>query len=441
LEGGERPLSIFLTATPNRHDGQGLYPVVDEIVADYDYAYGVREGWLVDVRQMWAKDMLGVTGKEAAETFDADFVTRVIRDHGTNHKTLIFARSVKQSVLVCNTLESELGMPARHVDGTTDKATRKEYIEEFRTGDVKVLSNFGVFREGTDVPGITMIVDNAPTQSMPLNAQKIGRGSRPHPDAKVDSWDTAEERREAIRKSPKPYLVYVPCFEPSEQPFGMVASLLGRDDLEQSLADGGRLIDDVLDKIEEIEASQPERPIRDIKTLDDLEVEVTEVDFWSLNLYDEKIGAITTHQWVFEDNSAGLYLPENPFAESKYEECPVVLHFETQEDGTVNKMLIEQGGWNESLGRPRGKKVKAKGTDKNMAAAIQKVDGWLKRHHPELAATIVRGANGPLREDQIKALKRYGIRHNPDTTTEGTADLLISRHRIQHNLVATENQR
>src|SRR5690606_30038787 len=107
----------------------------------------------------------------------------------------------------------------------------------FRAGEIDLLSNWGVFREGTDVPGITMIVDNAPTDSQPIHAQKIGRGSRPHPDARVDDYqgrDQAAIRRQRIRESPKPFLVYVATFDPTETPLSVPVTLLGRDDIPQA---------------------------------------------------------------------------------------------------------------------------------------------------------------------------------------------------------------
>ena len=440
LKDGTKPLSIFLTATPNRHDGQGLYPVVDQIVADYDYAYGVRNGWLVDIVQMWAREMQGVTGVETVEDEDADFIIRLLRDHGLNHSTLIFARSVGQSKIIAATLnDSDIALSARHVDGETDRDLRKQYLTEFRDGEVKVMSNYGVFREGVDIKGITMIVDNAPTASIPLACQKIGRGSRPHAEAKVDSWKTASERIAAIKISPKPYLTYVPCFPPTAQPFGIIASLLGRDDLDQGLADGKMLIEEVLDRVEEIEAEQPERPINEITSLDDLQVEIREVDFWNQNIYSADVQSLTTLQWVFEGNNAALFIPENPFAKSGYEKCAVVVRFEEVADGSCKKTLIEVGGWNQSLGKPRGKRVLDKGTSPTVAEAVAQLDRWLKANHDPIVNKLTRGASGPVLPKQIKTLKRHGIRYNPDTTTEGTADLLIAKHLIDYNLSKTKD--
>src|SRR5690606_36694396 len=101
---------------------------------------------------------------------------------------------------------------AGHVDGTTDKELRQQIIDGFRGDEVDVLSNMLVFTEGTDFPGITMIVDNAPTKSAIRRLQKLGRGLRPHPEARVDDYATAAERREAIRRSPKDALKYIATF-------------------------------------------------------------------------------------------------------------------------------------------------------------------------------------------------------------------------------------
>src|SRR5690606_22996282 len=44
------PLLLGVTATPDRGDGQGLDGVFDEVVATYDVLWGIRSGYLADLR-------------------------------------------------------------------------------------------------------------------------------------------------------------------------------------------------------------------------------------------------------------------------------------------------------------------------------------------------------------------------------------------------------
>jgi len=70
------------------------------------------------------------------------------------------------------------GVKARAVSGETDAAVRRDVVERFREGDVKVLVNYGVFREGFDAPRTRAIIVARPVYSPNLYFQMIGRGLR-----------------------------------------------------------------------------------------------------------------------------------------------------------------------------------------------------------------------------------------------------------------------
>jgi superfamily II DNA or RNA helicase len=91
--------------------------------------------------------------------------------------TLIFATSVKHSQTVA-TLITSLGVRARAVSATTDTSSRRRIVEEFRSGAIKVLVNYGIFREGFDAPKTRAIIVARPVYSPNLYFQMIGRGLR-----------------------------------------------------------------------------------------------------------------------------------------------------------------------------------------------------------------------------------------------------------------------
>ena len=91
--------------------------------------------------------------------------------------TLIFATSVKHAETVAALLQLR-GVEARAVSGGTDRAVRRSVVEEFRAGKVKVLVNYGVFREGFDAPKTRVIIVARPVYSPNLYFQMIGRGLR-----------------------------------------------------------------------------------------------------------------------------------------------------------------------------------------------------------------------------------------------------------------------
>ena len=90
---------------------------------------------------------------------------------------LVFATSVEHAQTVAALL-SRRGVPSRAVSGETEPATRRRIVERFRQGDVKVLVNYGVFREGFDAPKTRVIVVARPVYSPNLYFQMIGRGLR-----------------------------------------------------------------------------------------------------------------------------------------------------------------------------------------------------------------------------------------------------------------------
>lgn len=91
--------------------------------------------------------------------------------------TLLFATSVEHA----NALAAELSyfdVPARPIHGGTDAALRRRYIEQFRAGEVRVLTNYNVLAQGFDAPRVQAVYVTRPTFSPNLYQQMIGRGLR-----------------------------------------------------------------------------------------------------------------------------------------------------------------------------------------------------------------------------------------------------------------------
>jgi superfamily II DNA or RNA helicase len=91
--------------------------------------------------------------------------------------TLFFACSVEHAQAI-SVLLRRAGRPAEVVTGKTRSATRRALIEDFRSGHISVLSNFGVLTTGFDAPKVGALVIGRPTTSRVLYEQMIGRGLR-----------------------------------------------------------------------------------------------------------------------------------------------------------------------------------------------------------------------------------------------------------------------
>lgn len=91
--------------------------------------------------------------------------------------TLLFASSVEHA----NALAAELSyydVPAHPIHSGTDAALRRRYIEQFRAGEVRVLTNYNVLAQGFDAPRVQAVYVTRPTFSPNLYQQMIGRGLR-----------------------------------------------------------------------------------------------------------------------------------------------------------------------------------------------------------------------------------------------------------------------
>jgi superfamily II DNA or RNA helicase len=93
-------------------------------------------------------------------------------------RTLCFAVNVKHSKAIVNEF-LRYGVTAEHLDARSDDEKRAETIARFRSGETKILSNVGLYTEGTDIPEIECICLARPTNSFALYLQMVGRGARP----------------------------------------------------------------------------------------------------------------------------------------------------------------------------------------------------------------------------------------------------------------------
>lgn len=90
---------------------------------------------------------------------------------------LIFGTSVDQSKLLAALL-SIAGIPTQVISGETEPGARRHYVEEFKRGRVRALTNYGVLTTGFDAPAVRALYVARPVFSPVLYQQMIGRGLR-----------------------------------------------------------------------------------------------------------------------------------------------------------------------------------------------------------------------------------------------------------------------
>ncbi|MFB7456601.1 DEAD/DEAH box helicase [Streptomyces sp. NPDC056188] len=115
---------------------------------------------------------------------------RLVEDHARSRRivdavaglnddwpTLLFATSVDHANSLAALL-NDRGVPAAAVDSTTSAQDRRRRIEDFRSGRIRVLTNYGVLTQGFDAPATRVVVVARPVYSTNVYQQMIGRGLR-----------------------------------------------------------------------------------------------------------------------------------------------------------------------------------------------------------------------------------------------------------------------
>ncbi|MFD8969570.1 DEAD/DEAH box helicase [Streptomyces sp. NPDC059568] len=115
---------------------------------------------------------------------------RLADDHDRNHRivdeirqmpsdwpVLVFATSVGHAKYLAARL-NDLKIKAAAVDSATSTADRRNRIDAFRSGGIRVLTNYGVLTQGFDAPATRAVVVARPTYSPNVYQQMIGRGLR-----------------------------------------------------------------------------------------------------------------------------------------------------------------------------------------------------------------------------------------------------------------------
>lgn len=195
----EGPLLLGVTATPDRGDGKGLDDLFDEIVWTYDILWGIRSGYLSDLRgkRVTVADLdlsgvkisrgdyeAGASGRALEDAGAPEVIVRAWLEHAPDRRTLVFTPTVDLAQLVAAEFVGA-GVRAAYVHGGTPMDERRQILRDYSSGAIQVLANCAVLTEGYDEPRTDCIVMARPTKSRALYTQCVGRGTRRHPD-KID---------------------------------------------------------------------------------------------------------------------------------------------------------------------------------------------------------------------------------------------------------------
>ena len=92
-------------------------------------------------------------------------------------KGIVYAVSIPHARRIAACYSAH-GLESVAIDSRTPASERKELVDDFRRGKVKVLVNVDIFSEGFDCPDVEFVQLARPTLSLAKYLQQVGRGLR-----------------------------------------------------------------------------------------------------------------------------------------------------------------------------------------------------------------------------------------------------------------------
>ena len=192
-----KAIKIGFSATPERLDGKGVdnsyqniiigksvRELIDNhVLSDYRYyAPSTSEGLQYSISSKYL-EVRGETFFKAVKK-DSSYQKKIYADvlktwieKGENKQTILFAPSIAMSKKFAKEFNQN-GIKAEHIDGVMKKVDRKDTLEAFRKGEIKVICNVDLISEGFDMSDADCVILTRPTESLAMFMQQAFRAMR-----------------------------------------------------------------------------------------------------------------------------------------------------------------------------------------------------------------------------------------------------------------------
>lgn len=181
LESYRSKILVGLTATPQRRDGRALSHRFDALVVAATYSELLRLGHITPCRVFRPDEYMGSDLARSPLEAYRD-VSVLLQGHPL---TFAFAQTVELAQKYALDF-SDSGIPSAALTAKTSDDERKEILDRFRAGNIRVLWNVYVLTEGVDIPQARVcLLARGVSHAGPF-IQMCGRVLRPH-EGKTDS--------------------------------------------------------------------------------------------------------------------------------------------------------------------------------------------------------------------------------------------------------------
>lgn len=220
---------VGMTATPYRLDfgrlDEGEDKLFDDVIYTYSIAQGVEDGYLTPLTskatatEFGDKLFKGIRkGKDGdlspgglAKAVNTDELTQkvvaeIVAKGHDRRSWMMFCSGIDHANKVRDEIRS-YGITCETISGDMDPGERKRILEAYKRYEIRCLCNNGVLTTGFNHAGVDLIGFLRKTLSLSLYLQMAGRGTRvvwPAGFNQHDPANTAEDRRAAIARGPKP---------------------------------------------------------------------------------------------------------------------------------------------------------------------------------------------------------------------------------------------
>lgn len=187
---------LGVTATPYRKDKKSLDRVFDLLIIGPSIKELQEQGYLCKAKTYVSNlteldSEVGTSGGDYNITELSKFMRNpVIINHalesyklkGENKPMLVFCVNKAHALEVMEAYKEAGYDKINHIDADTDYDLRAQILEDFKNGELQIITSIQTLTEGIDVPNTGVLQYLRPTLSLVLYLQMGGRGLRPKDD-------------------------------------------------------------------------------------------------------------------------------------------------------------------------------------------------------------------------------------------------------------------